>query len=157
LTNRANGMINIHDLRNLKQPVVSVFAQPGGIASASYQAHSGLMSTCSYLNPPRPGRRVPNSLASLRPRVTFGMFRATTVLAPVTIEDIVFDPPPSHVVNQSWAPYTVMHPLRPWLGIGYGKNCHLRGSGVGEGDDTDSGSYSFLQSQGQLAGVLGNR
>jgi regulator-associated protein of mTOR len=147
-------MINIHDLRNLKQPVVSVFAQPGGIASASYQAHSGLMSTCSYLNPPRPGRKGLNSLASLRPRVTFGMFRATTVLSPVTIEDIVFDPPPPQVVTQGWAPYTVMHPLRPWLGIGYGKNCHLRGSGVGEGDDTDSGSYSFLQSQGKMAGVL---
>jgi regulator-associated protein of mTOR len=146
---RANGMINIHDLRNLKEPIVSVLAQPGGIASASFQAHSGLMSTCSYLNPP--SRRGGTAFASLKPRVTFGMYRATNFLAPVTIEDIVFDPPPRHVLNQGWQPYTVMHPLRPWLGIGYGKSCHLRGSGVGEGDDTDSGSYSFLQSQAKSA------
>jgi regulator-associated protein of mTOR len=146
---RANGMINIHDLRNLKEPIVSVLAQPGGIASASFQAHSGLMSTCSYLNPP--SRRSASAFTSLRPRVTFGMYRATNVLAPVTIEDVHFDPPPRHVVKLGWQPFTVMHPLRPWLGIGYGKNCHLRGSGVGEGEDTDSGSYSFLQSQGQAS------
>jgi hypothetical protein len=142
-------MINIHDLRNLSEPVVSVLAQSGGIASASFQAHSGLMSTCSYLNPP--GRRGASGFASLRPRVTFGMYRATNVLASVTVEDVYFDPPPRHVISQGWQPYMVMHPLRPWLGLGYGKTCHLRGSGVGEGDDTDSGSYSFLKSQSQYS------
>jgi len=46
-----------------------------------------------------------------------------------------------------FAPYTVMHNLRPFLGVGYGTQCVLRGSGVGKGDDTDSGSYSFLRKQ----------
>jgi regulator-associated protein of mTOR len=48
---------------------------------------------------------------------------------------------------KAFTPCTVMHNLRPFLGVGYGTEWVLRGSGVGKGDDTDSGSYSFLQRQ----------
>lgn len=135
-------MINIHDLRKLTEPIVTVHAQPHGIASASFQAHSGLMSTLSYLHPKRSG---------LSPKATFGMYRIISSMTPVTEDEITFDVPPRNVSTDLWGPYTVMHPLRPWVGLGYGVTCHLRGSGVGEGDDTDSGSYTFLKSQERFA------
>jgi hypothetical protein len=138
-------MINIHDLRKLTEPIVTVHAQPHGIASASFQAHSGLMSTLSYLHPSKSGQD---------PKATFGMYRIISNMTPVTQDDVTFEIPPRKVVTDHWAPYTVMHPLRPWVGLGYGSTCHLRGSGVGLGDDTDSGSYSFLQSQEKFAAGL---
>lgn len=135
-------MINVHDLRNLSEPLNTVHAQPHGIASASFQAHSGLMSTLSYLHPSRQG---------VKPTCTFGMYRIISSMTTVTEDEVVFDTPPSNVVSDRWAPYAVMHPLRPWVGLGYGSTCHLRGSGVGQGDDTDSGSWAFLKSQEQFA------
>jgi hypothetical protein len=135
-------MINIHDLRKLSEPIVTVHAQPHGIASASFQAHSGLMSTLSYLHPSPTGGK---------PRSTFGMYRIISNMTTVTVDDIEFDVPPTNVVTDRWGPYAVMHPLRPWVGLGFGSTCRLRASGVGQGDDTDSGSYSFLKSQEQFA------
>jgi regulator-associated protein of mTOR len=70
-------------------------------------------------------------------------------MASVSEERVVFDIQEEGVV-QEFRPYTVLHPLRPFLGIGYGKNCWLKGSGVGKGHDTDSGSYSFLKEQARF-------
>ena len=53
-----------------------------------------------------------------------------------------------------FTPCTVMHNLRPFLGVGYGTEWVLRGSGVGKGDDTDSGSYSFLRRQASGTGPI---
>ena len=84
-----------------------------------------------------------------RPRVDFGLFRSTRdAIKPVTEEQFILDPQPDQVV-QTYKPFTVMHSLRPFLGVGYGHSTMLRGSGVGKGDSTDSGSYSFLRSQAE--------
>ena len=72
---------------------------------------------------------------------------------PVTVESRSFESQPADVMTQGFRPYTVMHPLRPFLGIGFGETCYLRGCGVGKGDDTDSGSYTFLREQAKY-GVL---
>lgn len=100
-------MINIHDLRKLTEPIVTVHAQQHGIASASFQAHSGLMSTVSYLHPARKG---------VNPKVTFGMYRIISSMTPVTEDELTFDIPPRNVVTDNWAPYAVMHPIRPRSG-----------------------------------------
>ena len=154
-----NGVLNIHDLRNLVQPTSSILAHRSGIASASFQAHSGLMSTISNLDPaPIPSKpALPTdldlshlSLSPSRPRVNFGLHRSSTsMLDRVTEETVYFYEQSFDVGQKGFKPFTVMHNLRPFLGIGYGRSCFLRGSGVGKGDDTDSGSYSFLTAQSQ--------
>ncbi|WVQ80742.1 hypothetical protein IAT38_002847 [Cryptococcus sp. DSM 104549] len=210
----ANGLINVHDLRRLSQPASCLLAHPSGIASASFQPHSGLMSTMSVLNRPPPlastrpaasqntdvevqvpAHKTQSKIASalshlsLRkpPSPTFSSAstntsnppspnaspRLTSViptpprpsptaswalhraalgsLSEVTTELINFGPQVRDVEAGDFRPYTVMHPLRPFLGMGYGRTCYLRGCGVGKGDDTDSGSYSFLRAQANLA------
>lgn len=134
-------MINIHDLRSLSQPTSSILVQPNGIASASFQAHSGLMSTVSNLNT--------SSEFSAHPRANFGLYRSTlSMMTSVTEETVTFGEQDSKSESLKGAkPYTVVHALRPFLGIGYGTESYLRGAGVGKGDDTDSGSYSFLRAQ----------
>lgn len=134
-------MINIHDLRRLDSPTSSVVAQPGGICKANFQAHSGLMSTVGNLEYILQGGQA-------LPAVNWSLHRSTlSTVTRVTQETIHFPKQAPDVAERDIKPYTVLHPLRPFLGVGYGRNCHLRGSGVGEGDTTDSGSYSFLQAQ----------
>lgn len=79
------------------------------------------------------------------------MYRIRSEMTEVTVEDIKFDIPPTKVIDQRWGPYAVMHPLRPWVGLGFGSTCRLRAAGVGNGDNTDSGSYPFLKSQEKYA------
>ncbi|KIS01270.1 dRaptor [Cryptococcus deuterogattii 2001/935-1] len=199
-----NGLINVHDIRNLSQPAASVLAHPNGIASASFQPHSGLMSTVSVLNkPPRnsptgtirglkPGHShspAPSKLsaalshlhirsrsnlssktrppyivndnvtlhrevASIRTSTNWSLHRTSLgTCNPVAFESISFDSQPTAVMAQDFRPYTVMHPLRLFVGIGFGKTCYLRGCGVGKGDETDSGSYAILREQAKY-GVL---
>lgn len=199
-----NGLINVHDIRNLSQSAASVLAHPDGIASASFQPHSGLMSTVSLLNKPplnsskgtimsvtpayshsstqsklstalshfhlrsrsnsspkiRPSYTMNNNItlhpsaASIRSSANWSLHRTSLGSCnPVTVESISFDSQPADVMAQGFRPYTVMHPLRPFLGIGFGETCYLRGCGVGKGDDTDSGSYTFLREQAKY-GVL---
>lgn len=138
----ANGMINIHDIRQTSQPAASKLVHPTGISSASFQPHSGLMSTVSGINPSgSPGN-------GGRPYANFGLYRSTlATINTVTEEAITFGDQLEDVNGGRLTPYTIFHPLRPFLGLGYGRSCHLRGSGVGKGDDTDSGSYRFLQLQ----------
>ncbi|EIW67838.1 hypothetical protein TREMEDRAFT_32602 [Tremella mesenterica DSM 1558] len=151
-----NGMINIHDLRMLTSPTSSILAHADGMAWASYQAHSGLMSTISSLNPPSGSSNLHSHSHSHgehsgRPRVNWGLYRSTlSNLSTVTEDVITFANQQSDVLAQNQVPYTVIHPLRPFLGIGYGRSCLLRGSGVGKGEDTDSGSYSFLKAQARF-------
>nr|ODN88217.1 dRaptor [Cryptococcus depauperatus CBS 7841] len=185
-----NGLIHVHDIRNLDEPASSVFAHPRGISSASFQPHSGLMSSVSVLNGHSPSRnqdlqddqlvppwptttqhsrlsktlshlRSPSSLKMASPdlKLVFDIapqiFTANWSLhrtsmascIPVTEETIEFGLQNPLDWERDYRPYTVMHPLRPFLGVGYGKCCHLRGCGIGKGDDTDSGSYSFLKEQ----------
>lgn len=133
-----NGLINIHDIRHVSQPASTRLVHPTGIASASFQSHSGLMSTIGHINPAQDGKASAN----------FGLYRSTLdSISLVTAEPISFDPQQEDVIKGKLTPYTDFHPLRPFLGLGYGRSCHLRGSGVGEGPDEDSGSYTFLQSQ----------
>lgn len=154
-------MINIHDLRNLKTPVSSILAHPSGISSASFQAHSGLMSTTSNLNPSATHQMSTDpfltegisglSMGSGRPTVNFGLYRSTdSSISLVTADHISFDVQSPDVAERGFRPYTVVHSLRPFVGIGYGRTCYLRGSGIGRGDDTDSGSYSFLSAQAKF-------
>lgn len=147
-------MLNIHDLRNLSMPTSSILSQPGGMAWASYQAHSGLMATVSTLNPAPLGKDVnshSHAQHGSRPRVNFGLYRSTlSSLSSVTEDVVTFDRQQDDVVKLGQAPYAIIHPLRPFVGIGYGRSCLLRGSGVGKGDDTDSGSYSFLKAQARF-------
>ncbi|ODO09834.1 hypothetical protein I350_02053 [Cryptococcus amylolentus CBS 6273] len=184
-----NGMLSVHDIRNLSQPAASVLAHPEGISSASFQPHSGLMSTISILDVSQehgsPVKHDPEivkqkplsqkfqlatalSHLSVRPKSssstqTLPSVQPTSLVSttanwslhrtalgscePVTSETMAFPVQSPDVQAQNYRPYTVMHPLRPFLGIGYGRKCHLRGCGVGEGDCTDSGSYTFLKSQ----------
>ena len=89
-----------------------------------------------------------STLDAAIPRANFGLHRsASSLLSVVTEESISFAPQAPDVGAHGFKPYTVVHPLRPFLGIGYGRTCFLRGAGVGKGDDTDSGSYSFLRAQ----------
>ncbi|KAE8537916.1 hypothetical protein D1P53_005977 [Cryptococcus gattii VGV] len=199
-----NGLINVHDIRNLSQPAASVLAHPNGIASASFQPHSGLMSTVSVLNkPPRnsptetviglkpdyshsPAQsklfsalshlhirsrsnlssktRLPyivndnvtlhREVASIRTSTSWSLHRTSLgTCNPVTFESISFDSQPTALMAQDFRPYTVMHPLRLFVGIGFGKTCYLRGCGVGKGDETDRGSYAILREQAKY-GVL---
>ena len=71
-------------------------------------------------------------------------------LSSVTEDVVSFDRQSDDVIKLKQTPYTVIHPLRPFLGIGYGRTCILRGAGVGKGDDTDSGSYSFMKAQSRF-------
>ncbi|KAK4689091.1 regulatory associated protein of mTOR, partial [Tremellales sp. Uapishka_1] len=152
----ANGMLNIHDLRQLSQPVAFKLAHPEGMSSASFQAHSGLMSTISNLNPKARDRSSPldispHSLDETTPRANFGIFRSTVEeLVTVTEDQILFGPQQMDVLEKKFKPYTAMHPLRPFTAIGYGRTSFLRGAGVGKGDNTDSGSYSFLRDQAKF-------
>jgi regulator-associated protein of mTOR len=94
------------------------------------------MSTISQINP------------SAHPTADFGLYRSTlNTISLVTAERISFTAQQEDVAATNLVPYTIFHPLRPFLGLGYGRSCHLRGSGVGKGDDVDSGSYTFLQGQ----------
>jgi regulator-associated protein of mTOR len=137
-----NGLINIHDIRHLTKPAASRLVQPKGLIGASFQSHSGLMSTTG-----------PVTSRGGIPSANWGMYRSTLGnITLVTEEDITFRPQQEDVTgNRLITPYTRFHPLRPFLAIGYGRNCHLRGSGVGVGDDCDSGSYPFLQAQAKYA------
>jgi len=147
----ANGLINIHDIRHLNEPAASLLVHPSGISSASFQAHSGLMSAVSVLNP----ALTPSSTATPtdpgRPRANWSIHRSA-VSRPtlVTEETTTFSPQSEDVGQRGFKPYTSVHPLRPFLAVGYGRTCFLRGSGVGKGEDTDSGSYSFLKAQAKF-------
>lgn len=57
---------------------------------------------------------------------------------PVTFESISFDSQLTAVMAQDFRPYTIIHALRLFVGIGFGKTCYLRGCGVGKGDATPS-------------------
>ncbi|WVQ72494.1 hypothetical protein IAR50_002049 [Cryptococcus sp. DSM 104548] len=185
-----NGVLSVHDIRSLPQPTASVLAHPEGLSTASFQPHSGLMSTISILDRsleyglpvdfpeavkqkplpqqsrlasalshlsvrPKlssftPNSPIPSSQPTLsgNPTANWALYRtALGSCESVTSERIPFPVQSLDVQAQDYRPYTVMHPLRPFLGIGYGRNCLLRGCGVGEGDCTDSGSYTFLKSQ----------
>ncbi|WWC94207.1 hypothetical protein V866_001047 [Kwoniella sp. B9012] len=134
----ANGMVNTYDLRTLSSPVESILSHPNGISYASFQAHSGLSSTISNLHPTTHGI----------PSADFALHRTTQGhLSPVTAETISFGNQPSETLSGYFKPYTVIHPLRPFLGIGFGHTYYLRGCGVGKGDDTDSGSFTFIKAQ----------
>lgn len=133
-----NGLINIHDIRHSAKPAASRLVQPKGISAATFQSHSGLMSTMGPVT----------STASGTLGANWGLYRSTLdSVTLVTAEVVNFRPQQEDVTGTAFRPYTMFHPLRPFLSIGYGRNCHLRGSGVGEGDDCDSGSYPFLQAQ----------
>ena len=153
----SNGLINVHDIRHLSEPTASVLVHPAGTSWASFQAHSGLMSTVSVLNPDSISRTSPSnqagpsSLPEQAPYANFGLYRSTgSVLSSVTEERMTFAQQGSDVSAHGYKPYTVLHPLRPFLAVGYGRTCFLRGAGVGKGDDTDSGSYSFLKAQAKF-------
>ncbi|KAK8864455.1 hypothetical protein IAR55_001704 [Kwoniella newhampshirensis] len=187
----SNGIVNVFDLRHLNTPTSSLLVHPDGIASASFQAHSGLMSTISNVCLPsskrknslcpdspsklssalshlrllhKPKSESENHTRSLRPQpdsdfdkivtspeTNFALHRSTLgSLTSVTEETIHFPPQEPDVNQRDFRPYTAFHPLRPFLGIGYGRNCYLRGCGVGKGDDTDSGSYSFLRAHAKF-------
>ena len=140
----SNGLVNIHDIRNLSAPTSSILAHPSGLSRASFQAHAGLMSTVSHLDL---NANSADEVAAT-PCANFGIHRSTlSTLSAVTEESITFARQAPDVDAHSFKPYTVVHPLRPFLGIGYGRSCFLKGAGVGKGDDTDSGSYSFLRAQ----------
>ncbi|WVW83973.1 hypothetical protein I302_105996 [Kwoniella bestiolae CBS 10118] len=152
----ANGMINTYDLRALSSPIQSILSHPNGISYASFQAHSGLLSTISNLHPPaiNPNSEIVTDLSNLtlssgRPSATFSLHRTSLgSLTSVTSELISFGAQSPETLNSKYyRPYTVIHPLRPFLGIGFGHTYSLRGCGVGKGDDTDSGSYSFIRAQ----------
>lgn len=72
-------------------------------------------------------------------------------MSTVTEECVTFTPQADDVASRRFKPYTVVHQLRPFLAIGYGRTCFLRGAGVGKGEDTDSGSYSFLRAQAKFS------
>ncbi|WWD17245.1 hypothetical protein CI109_101683 [Kwoniella shandongensis] len=213
----SNGVLNVFDLRHLTLPTSSTLVQQNGIASASFQPHSGLMSTVSNLSlpssmpyplttnsdnagrqvekgdksPPASPSKLSNALSHLHlkpktrtrtrskskpkskptsptrisdtsrsesPSAKFALFRSTLgSLTPVTEETISFssqttdaDMTNGNGGDGPFKPYTTIHPLRPFLGVGYGRECHLIGCGVGQGDDTDSGSWSWLKSQAKL-------
>ncbi|WVF71506.1 hypothetical protein IAT40_006312 [Kwoniella sp. CBS 6097] len=182
----ANGIINTHDLRKLSEPVSSILAHKDGIAAASFQGHSGLLSTVSNLNTnsiPLPSGQGPSHRdRAVEVEVEWAIHRsALGQLGQVTKETITFpssagsptststsastsdvsiasstlDSDSSQIVKDlhvdaHYSPYTVFHPLRPFVSIGHGNTCYLRGCGVGQGADTDSGSYSFLRAQADL-------
>jgi hypothetical protein len=94
--------------------------------------------------------------------VTWGLYRSTRwSLSTVTEDTFTLNNPfPPLAPNatagddkqwrqrmSTFAPYTIMHSLRPFLGVGYGTESVLRGVGTGKGDDAESGSYTFLRSQ----------
>lgn len=137
----SNRLLNIHDLRKPSETCSSVLVHADGIASASFQAHSGIMSTISPLQPSSSGASV-----------ALGLYRSTTRgTSCVSTDTLSFDsiPPGEGAFTRGYKPYTVIHNLRPYLGVGCGNRVYLRGAGVGSGEDTDSGSYSFLRSQGR--------
>lgn len=139
LSPSSNGLLNIHDLRKPSETCSSVVVHPDGIASASFQAHSGIMSTISPLQPSSSGVNI-----------ELGLYRSTTSRTTcVSTDTLPFDlmPTGEEGSRRTSKPYTVIHNLRPYLGVGYGSRIYLRGAGVGTGEDTDSGSYSFLRSQ----------
>lgn len=139
----SNGLINIYDIRNLSEPTSSTLVHPSGLSSASFQAHSGLTSIVSGFESFGPGASSPHA--------KLGLYRSTgSVLSSVTEEDIAFDVQAEDVITNEYRPSTVVHPLRPFLAFGYGRSWFLRGAGVGKGDDTDSGSYSFLKAQAKF-------
>ena len=138
-----NGLINAHDLRNLSFPASSILAHPNGIAKASFQAHSGLMSAVSHLN----GQRFSQDNGGEQ-SVNWTIHRSNlSSLSLVTQDKITFAPQESDVLEKSFKPFTILHPLRPFLALGYGRMTYLRGAGVGRGDHEDSGSYQFLTDQ----------
>ncbi|WVQ99448.1 hypothetical protein IAU59_006583 [Kwoniella sp. CBS 9459] len=179
----ANGTVNTYDLRKLSEPISSILAHQDGIAAASFQGHSGLLSTISNSNltgaNSSEGRPTALSTTTVSPSVTVEWAIHRSVLGQlgeITKESITFPPSsnstssssapsddnqdteaqtPGHIhefsdQNIDFEPYTVFHPLRPFVSIGLANTCYLRGCGVGQGDDTDSGSYSFLRSQAEL-------
>lgn len=82
-------------------------------------------------------------------QVRWGAYRSTvSSVAVVAEETLSFEEDPM-ACRAKCKPYSVFHPLRPFLAVGYGKECLLRGAGLGEGHNTDSGSYSFLRAQGK--------
>lgn len=99
------------------------------------------MSTIGPINPllPTPPGRV---------SANYGLYRSNLATISLVNDEIVsFKNQEDDVRETERRPYTIFHPLRPFLSIGYGRSCHLRGSGVGRGDDVDSGSYGFMTSQ----------
>jgi hypothetical protein len=112
------------------------------------------MSTISNLYPSRNIDTVnlaPLSLADTAPHANWMLHRSTlSDLSVVSQDNIVFGHQSEDVLRGGFKPYTVIHPLRPFLSLGYGRTCYMRGSGVGKGDDTDSGSYSFLRAQAKF-------
>lgn len=93
-------------------------------------------------------------VASVRISTDWSLHRTSLgTCDPVTFESISFDSQPTALNAQDFRPYTVMHPLRLFVGIGFGKTCYLRGCGAGKGDETDSGSYAILREQAKY-GVL---
>nr|XP_018262917.1 uncharacterized protein I303_04406 [Kwoniella dejecticola CBS 10117]OBR85075.1 hypothetical protein I303_04406 [Kwoniella dejecticola CBS 10117] len=171
----ANGIINTYDLRNLSQPSNSVLSHDNGISYASFQAHSGLLSTISNLSGSGPGsglgsgvplpqddivtqaslssesgkgQQPPNANISTSASANFSLYRTSLgSISTVNSQTIHFDQDDNLRKSKYHEPYTTIHPLRPFLSVGYGTKCHLIGSGIGQGDDTDSGSYSFLRAQ----------
>jgi hypothetical protein len=110
------------------------------------------MSTISKLNP-KPTTLDFSSLSvgDTKPYANFTLHRSTlSMLSTVSEDKIIFESQAEDVVAGKFNPYTFIHPLRPFLSVGYGRTCYLRGSGKGEGDDTDSGSYSFLRAQSKF-------
>jgi regulator-associated protein of mTOR len=144
----ADGYLRVFDWRNPTSPFATRMVHPRGITAASFQAVSGLMSTTSHTIP----HSQPNS--HLLP---WAIHRSTSILEEVSTEiyklDNVFPSGPEHQAQAKRAfPFTVIHGLRPFLGVGFGTQSCLRGVGIGKGDDSESGSYAFLKKQRELAG-----
>ncbi|WWC70047.1 uncharacterized protein I206_103991 [Kwoniella pini CBS 10737] len=146
----SNGIINTYDLRNLKNPINSKLSKNSnrignGISSASFQSHSGLLSIISNFSSSNSKNNNNNN------EINFSLYR--TSLGSINLinsEIIQFENKKNKnpiLNNKYFKPYTVFHPLRPFLSIGFKDKCNLIGSGIGKGDDTDSGSYTFLKSQ----------
>ncbi|WVR07100.1 hypothetical protein IAU60_004139 [Kwoniella sp. DSM 27419] len=122
----ANGWANITDLRQVCRPFSSALVQPSGISTASFQSHSGLLSTLSPLR----GMRTNASLISGRD-VDFALVRTSPAGLNITSSDVIhFHSQADDVGRAGYQPFTAFHPLQPFLAIGYGRNCYLRGSGV---------------------------
>ncbi|WWC89265.1 uncharacterized protein L201_004186 [Kwoniella dendrophila CBS 6074] len=136
----SNGLMNTFDLRQLSKPINSIISHENGISSASFQPHSGLMSTISKNT--TTNQSIPNA--------NFSLYRTTQGEITLVTSDHIQFPQGQFdhtTINERFKPYTIIHPLRPFLSLGFGKKWFLRGCGIGKGDNTDSGSYTFLKSQ----------
>lgn len=72
-------------------------------------------------------------VASVRISANWSLHRTSRgTCNPVTFESISFDSQLTAVMAQDFRPYTIMHPLRLFVGIGFGKTCYLTGCEVGE-------------------------